>query len=127
MSSLFLVMVVTFFRLACFPADFVRRRRVAFASAPPEVFFVALSTAEVDGTLSPDLLVAEAYWSFGALAFAGSCLMMDEYGSAGVDMFDTWIVFGDPSVRVFCSTGDADYDGILYELDNCSLTSNSIP
>ncbi len=45
-----------------------------------------------------DLLLEEAYFSFGALAFAGSCLMMDEYGA--VDMYDTWTVFGDPSVRV---------------------------
>ncbi|MFH0981220.1 MAG: C25 family cysteine peptidase, partial [Planctomycetota bacterium] len=50
---------------------------------------------------SVDLLVAEAYFSFGALCFAGSCRMMDEYGSGGVDMFNTWHVFGDPSVRVF--------------------------
>lgn len=48
-----------------------------------------------------DLLCAEAYFSFGALCYAGSCLMMDEYGSGGVDMFLTWHVFGDPSVRVF--------------------------
>ncbi len=47
-----------------------------------------------------DLLVAESYFSFGALAFAGSCLMMDEYASDGVDMYNTWHVFGDPSVRV---------------------------
>jgi hypothetical protein len=50
---------------------------------------------------SCDLLCAEAYFSFGALCFAGSCLMMDEYGYGGVEMFDTWHVFGDPSVRVF--------------------------
>ena len=49
---------------------------------------------------SIDLLCAEAYFSFGALAFAGSCQMMDEYGSSGVNMFNTWHVFGDPSVRV---------------------------
>ena len=48
-----------------------------------------------------DLLVDEAYFSFGALCFAGSCQMMDEYGSSGVAMFNTWHVFGDPSVRVF--------------------------
>ncbi len=47
-----------------------------------------------------DLLCAEAYFSFGALCFAGSCQMMDEYGSGGVSMYDTWLVFGDPSLRV---------------------------
>ena len=43
---------------------------------------------------------AEPYSTFGALCFAGSCQMMDEYGSDGVNMFNTWIVFGDPSVQV---------------------------
>lgn len=47
-----------------------------------------------------DLLVAEAHASFGELCFAGSCQMMDEYGASGVEMFDTWTIFGDPSVRV---------------------------
>jgi hypothetical protein len=47
-----------------------------------------------------DLLCAESYFSYGALCFAGSCQMMDEYGYDGIEMFDTWHVFGDPSVRV---------------------------
>ena len=48
-----------------------------------------------------DLMVAEAYFSYGALCYAGSCRMMDDYpGGQGTDMFDTWHVFGDPSVRV---------------------------
>ena len=50
---------------------------------------------------SADLLVAEAYFSFGGLCFAGSCLMMDEYNADGEEIYDTWIVFGDPSLRVF--------------------------
>ena len=47
-----------------------------------------------------DLLVAEAYVSFGALAFGGACRMMDEYGGSGADEFTFWHVFGDPSLRV---------------------------
>jgi hypothetical protein len=54
---------------------------------------------------SNDLLVAEAYFSFGALCYAGSCRMMDDYpgtgSGTGAEMYDTWHVFGDPSVRVF--------------------------
>ncbi len=50
---------------------------------------------------SIDLLVAETYFSFGALCFAGSCQMIDEYSTDGQNMFDTWHVFGDPSVRVY--------------------------
>ncbi len=46
------------------------------------------------------LYVAEEYVTYGALCFAGSCSMMDEYGSGGVDMFNTWHIFGDPSLRV---------------------------
>ncbi len=45
-----------------------------------------------------------AYWSYGALCFAGSCSMMDAYGGGpsggGTQMFDTWHVFGDPSLRI---------------------------
>lgn len=47
-----------------------------------------------------ELFVAEQYFSLGGLAFAGSCHMLDKYGSSGVEMFDTWILFGDPSIRV---------------------------
>ncbi len=54
-----------------------------------------------------DLLMAEAYSSIGALMYAGSCLMIDEEGAGGEDMFDTWIIFGDPSVRVVQTCADA--------------------
>jgi hypothetical protein len=47
-----------------------------------------------------DLLVAEAYTTLGALWFAGSCQMMDEYGIGGREMYDTWHIFGDPSLHV---------------------------
>ena len=46
----------------------------------------------------------EPYFSYGAMCFAGSCSMMDVYGAAGVTEFNTWIIFGDPSVRII---GDA--------------------
>jgi hypothetical protein len=47
----------------------------------------------------------EPYHSLGALCFAGSSSMMDDYGYSGVNMFDTWILFGDPSLRVRGSAG----------------------
>jgi hypothetical protein len=47
-----------------------------------------------------NLMVAQAYSSLGALLYAGSCSMMDDYGGGGVDMFRTWHLFGDPSVCV---------------------------
>jgi hypothetical protein len=43
---------------------------------------------------------AEPYHNYGALCFAGSASMMDDYGAAGVEMFNTWIIFGDPSLRI---------------------------
>ena len=60
-----------------------------------------------------DLLLDEAYFSFGALCFAGSCQMMDEYGYDGVEMYDTWHVFGDPSVRVYGTAADPGTPGDL--------------
>jgi gingipain R len=47
-----------------------------------------------------DLFVAKKYSTLGALAFAGSARMMDEYGADGAAMFNTWIFFGDPSLKV---------------------------
>jgi len=46
------------------------------------------------------VLATEQYVTFGGLCFAGSCSMMDKYGSGGVSMFNTWHIFGDPSLRV---------------------------
>ena len=47
-----------------------------------------------------DLLVSGAMTTFGGICFNGSCRMMDVYGYYGVQMFNTWIIFGDPSVQV---------------------------
>jgi hypothetical protein len=47
-----------------------------------------------------DLLVQDRARTFGSLCFNGSCLMIDEYGSGGASMFNTWHIFGDPSLRV---------------------------
>jgi gingipain R len=50
-------------------------------------------------------LASPAYFCYGTLCYAGSCSMMDDYtpgnpNGAGVDMFNTWHVFGDPSLRI---------------------------
>ncbi len=47
-----------------------------------------------------DLLVQDQARTYGALCFNGSCQMIDEYGSGGAAMFNTWHIFGDPSLRV---------------------------
>ena len=46
------------------------------------------------------LYIAGAQSTYGALCFSGSCSMMDKYGSDGVSMFNTWHIFGDPSLRI---------------------------
>ncbi len=82
-----------------------------------------------------DLLVAETYVSFGALCFGGACQMMDEYGSDGIDMFNTWHVFGDPSLQVLltCSSkGSVSVDSTKYacsdtvtiEVNDCDLNTD---
>lgn len=47
-----------------------------------------------------DLLIAQAKTTFGGLTFNGSCKMIDINGSGGVSMYNTWHIFGDPSVQV---------------------------
>ena len=47
-----------------------------------------------------DLLVADAVTTFGAYTFNGSCSMIDVYGSGGASMFNTWHIFGDPSLPI---------------------------
>lgn len=51
-----------------------------------------------------ELLTEEENLTFGALCFNGSCQMMDIYGNnpsaSGTNMFLTWHLFGDPSIKV---------------------------
>jgi hypothetical protein len=51
-----------------------------------------------------DLLTAESSVTFGGICFNGSCLMIDVVGYGGVEMFDTWHIFGDPSLQLFTDT-----------------------
>jgi len=47
-----------------------------------------------------DLLVADSYITYGGMFINGVFQMIDEYGSDGENMADTWTVFGDPSVQM---------------------------
>jgi gingipain R len=49
----------------------------------------------------------EPYHTYGGLCFAASSSMMDAYGGSGVSMFNTWHIFGDPSLRVVGMMGPA--------------------
>ncbi|NLN85533.1 MAG: hypothetical protein GX135_05465, partial [Candidatus Cloacimonetes bacterium] len=51
-----------------------------------------------------DLLVGESKYTIGGLFFNGSCNMMDNYGSDGVNMFKTWNIFGDASLSARTKT-----------------------
>jgi PKD repeat protein len=47
-----------------------------------------------------DLLVAGSYINYGGMFVNGMFQMIDEYGSDGENMADTWTVFGDPSLQM---------------------------
>ena len=51
-----------------------------------------------------DLLVDELFSTVGALYFHGSAAMIDKYGSSGADMYQTWHLFGDPTLTVRTKT-----------------------
>ncbi|MFH1891283.1 MAG: C25 family cysteine peptidase [Candidatus Zixiibacteriota bacterium] len=64
------------------------------------------------------LLIQEQKSTYGGLCFNGSCKMMDlNPGSAGYSMYDTWHIFGDPSVQVRTDvpgTMNLVHDGALF-------------
>jgi len=63
-----------------------------------------------------DILVQDRARTYGSLCFNGSCLMMDQYGQDGSDMFMTWHIFGDPSLRVRTAAPvaiAATHDGVI--------------
>lgn len=47
-----------------------------------------------------DLLVSESKLTVGGLCYNASCKMIDLNGTGGVDMYNTWHIFGDPSVMI---------------------------
>ena len=64
------------------------------------------------------LLVSEEMHTFAGLCFNGSCKMIDEWGWAGSDEFNSWHIFGDPSLTVRSDTPAAlavSHDGHIEE------------
>ncbi len=47
-----------------------------------------------------DLLVTESKLTVGGICYNASCKMIDLNGSGGVDMYNTWHIFGDPSITI---------------------------
>ncbi len=91
---------------ACFGEAWLRARRDGVATGAVATYMSSVSQSWAPPMEAQDefnLLLtdpARPYASFGALAFAGSASMIDAYGGGGIEMSDTWIVFGDPSVQV---------------------------
>jgi len=85
------------------------------------------------------LYCAGSYNTYGALCYAGSCSMMDAYSSSGVSMFNTWHIFGDPSLRIVgvyefaephpcCNTGgrgciDSEIEAAICAVDSYCCTT----
>jgi hypothetical protein len=89
----------------CFAESWLRARKGSIPVGAIGMYASSISQSWDPPMAAQDesiaLLTTEQYFTFGGLCFAGSSKMMDEYGSGGVEMFDTWHVFGDPSLRVF--------------------------
>ncbi|MFH1998979.1 MAG: C25 family cysteine peptidase, partial [Planctomycetota bacterium] len=47
----------------------------------------------------------EMNWSLGGCWFGGGCCMLDLAGTTGQEMFMTWNIFGDPSLRLTGTSG----------------------
>ncbi len=72
------------------------------------------------------LLIQEQKSTYGGLCYNGSCKMMDlNPGSDGYNMFNTWHIFGDPSVQVRTDTPapmTVNHDGtVLFMMNQYSV------
>lgn len=70
------------------------------------------------------LLTTEANSTFGALCYNASISMIDEYGVAGVNMFNTWHIFGDPSIVVIPDPAPTEEIRVQYMTYAASAWSN---
>jgi hypothetical protein len=64
-----------------------------------------------------DLLIAEDKTTFGGICYNGSCKMIDINGSGGISMYNTWHIFGDPSVQLMTTDPTAmtvNHDGAVF-------------
>ena len=107
------------FSVACVNGDFVNGTCFAEAwlratdnnGAPAGAIATIMSTINqnwnepMEGEDEMDTILCEAYANnikrtFGGITMNGCMKMNDAYGSSGMDMTDTWTIFGDPSVMV---------------------------
>lgn len=71
-----------------------------------------------------DLLCSEDMLTFGGICYNGSCLMIDINGAGGVNEFDHWHIFGDPSVLL--RTAGATEMSVIHE-DTINFDIESFP
>ncbi len=77
-----------------------------YASSVSQFWAPPMEAQDEFNWLYTDANTPPSYFSFGAHCYAGSCSMMDEYtasqtqANSGIDMFNTWHVFGDPSLSI---------------------------
>ena len=102
------------FDVACLNGQFVENLCFAEAwiqaeheEAPAGALAIYASTIEQDWvppmTAQDEfnrLLIAGNITEYGALCFSASMKMMDDWTESGLGMFNTWTVFGDPSVQI---------------------------
>ncbi|HEY3296356.1 MAG TPA: C25 family cysteine peptidase [bacterium] len=79
-----------------------------------------------------DLLLARAKTTVGGLCYNSSCRMMDlNPGVDGADMFNTWQIFGDPSLQIRTATPVAmavSHDGqIPFGQPSYAVSVNGVP
>jgi hypothetical protein len=107
------------FSVACVNGDFANGtcfaeawlRATTTTGAPAGAIATIMSTINqnwnepMEGQDEMDSILTESYSSnikrtFGGITMSGCMKMNDSYGSTGMDMTDTWTIFGDPSVMV---------------------------
>ncbi|MFH2002153.1 MAG: C25 family cysteine peptidase, partial [Planctomycetota bacterium] len=64
----------------------------------------------------------ELNWSVGGCWYGGSCAMMDITGNTGRDLFMTWQIFGDPSLRI---SGALQGQTLVADATTVSLSASS--
>lgn len=76
-----------------------------------------------------ELLTSENLSTIGGLYYSGSCDMMDDYGSDGIDMFNTWHIFGDASLQVRTNipqTMNINHSGVLLAGSSSYLVNTGV-
>jgi hypothetical protein len=94
-----------FHNMTCFAEAWMRATKDGEPTGAVAMYASSISQSWAEPMEGEDefniLFTSEAYFAYGTFCFAGSCSMLDAYPTpTGLDQFETWIVFGDPSLRI---------------------------